>query len=193
MQTFGEKLTLLRRQNGVSQEELAFGIGVSRQTVSNWENDKINPLSENIVALCGYFNVKPEYFLSDGAVLPAVKSEDIPEPNGESELSITAYTENENEVSLPAENQTEEKPKKKSRKKLFLIALAIVLSVAVLILLFFAYLYAPEEGEFSSASSSTWNFGDITTVLELSAGILAFAVLCIAVYFIIVHFKNKKK
>lgn len=199
MQTFGEKLTLLRKQAGVSQEELAFEIGVSRQTVSNWENGKIRPQTENIVALCGFFNVKPEYFLSGEVVQPAVKAEVMPEPDEghESEISITACTEIENVVSVSAENyityEVEEKPKKKSRKKLLLTVLAIALSVAVLILLFLAYLYAPMDGAYSSASSSTWNFDDITTILEVVSGVLAFAVLCIVVYFIVGHFKNKKK
>lgn len=33
-----EKLQLLRKQNGYSQEQLADKIGIARQTVSKWEN-----------------------------------------------------------------------------------------------------------------------------------------------------------
>ena len=41
--TLGEKLQALRRQAGISQEDLAKRCGVSRQTVNAIENDKYDP------------------------------------------------------------------------------------------------------------------------------------------------------
>ena len=38
-----EKLQLLRKQNGYSQEELAERIGIARQTISKWENGQAVP------------------------------------------------------------------------------------------------------------------------------------------------------
>ncbi|HJC50937.1 MAG TPA: helix-turn-helix domain-containing protein [Candidatus Anaerostipes avistercoris] len=35
---FGEKLIRLRRKNGMSQEQLAAKIGITRQSVSKWES-----------------------------------------------------------------------------------------------------------------------------------------------------------
>ena len=35
---FGEKLIRLRRKNGMSQEQLAAEIGITRQSVSKWES-----------------------------------------------------------------------------------------------------------------------------------------------------------
>ena len=37
----GEKIYQLREKTGLSQEQLAEKLDVSRQTVSNWENDKV--------------------------------------------------------------------------------------------------------------------------------------------------------
>ena len=37
--TFGEKMQLLRKKSGMSQEELAHQLGVSRQAVSKWETE----------------------------------------------------------------------------------------------------------------------------------------------------------
>ena len=41
--TFSEKLTGLRRKSGMSQEQLADRLGVTRQSVSKWENDASVP------------------------------------------------------------------------------------------------------------------------------------------------------
>ena len=41
--TFGEKLQKLRKEAGLSQEEFADQMGVSRQAVSKWESDSGYP------------------------------------------------------------------------------------------------------------------------------------------------------
>lgn len=41
--TFGQRLQILRKENGLSQEELAKLLYVTRQSVSLWENDKTMP------------------------------------------------------------------------------------------------------------------------------------------------------
>ena len=40
--TFGEKLNLLRKKNGISQEQLALQLNVSRQAISKWEMGSIS-------------------------------------------------------------------------------------------------------------------------------------------------------
>ena len=55
----------MRKKAGISQEELGFQIGVSRQTVSKWELDNVKPTTENINRLCEYFNVSADYFFND--------------------------------------------------------------------------------------------------------------------------------
>ncbi len=65
METIGKKIIQLRKKAGISQEELGFQIGVSRQTVSKWELDNVKPTTENINRLCEYFNVSADYFFND--------------------------------------------------------------------------------------------------------------------------------
>lgn len=54
--SFGEKLTKLRKERGLSQEDLASKLNVSRQAVSKWESNSAYPETEKIVAICKLFN-----------------------------------------------------------------------------------------------------------------------------------------
>lgn len=66
MLSIGQRIRELRRSKDISQEELGLEIGVSRQTVNKWETDVTTPNIDNIKALCGYFNVKADYFIPVG-------------------------------------------------------------------------------------------------------------------------------
>lgn len=53
---FGDNLRKLRKQKKISQEDLASKVGVSRQSVSKWENGEAYPEMNNILELCRIFN-----------------------------------------------------------------------------------------------------------------------------------------
>ena len=55
---FGDNLKLIRKRKNMSQEELAFKVNVSRQSVSKWENGEAYPEMNNILELCKIFNCK---------------------------------------------------------------------------------------------------------------------------------------
>ena len=55
--TLGERLIQLRAKAGLSQDTLAEQLGVSRQSVSKWENDASVPDLEKLVKLSGVFGV----------------------------------------------------------------------------------------------------------------------------------------
>lgn len=61
--TLGEKLQRLRKARGMSQEELAARMGVSRQAVSRWELNIALPDTENVVRLSELFGVTTDYLL----------------------------------------------------------------------------------------------------------------------------------
>ena len=63
--TFGEKIQKLRKEAGLSQEELACQLGVSRQAVSKWERDSGYPETEKIVHMSRLFNVTLDYLLNE--------------------------------------------------------------------------------------------------------------------------------
>ena len=63
--TLGQKIQNLRKEKGLSQEDLASQITVSRQAVSKWELDLTIPDTENIVQLSKILSVSTDYLLSD--------------------------------------------------------------------------------------------------------------------------------
>lgn len=62
---FGEKLQKLRKEKGMSQEELAARLHVSRQAVSKWENDQGYPETEKMLMIGNIFSVTMDYLLKD--------------------------------------------------------------------------------------------------------------------------------
>ena len=63
--TFGEKIQKLRKEAGLSQEELSYQLGVSRQAISKWERDNGYPETEKIVRMSKLFNVSLDYLLNE--------------------------------------------------------------------------------------------------------------------------------
>lgn len=61
--TIGELLKEARLQAGLTQEKVAEAIGVSRQSISNWENDKTYPDVINVIALSELYQVSLDYLL----------------------------------------------------------------------------------------------------------------------------------
>ena len=62
---FADKLILLRKKAGWSQEELAEQMEVTRQSVSKWEGAQSIPDLEKIIRLSALFGVSTDYLLKD--------------------------------------------------------------------------------------------------------------------------------
>ena len=65
-----DKIIQLRKKAGMSQEELADRIGVSRQAVSKWEGSLAVPDINKIIALSEVFGVSTDFLLKDSAEMP---------------------------------------------------------------------------------------------------------------------------
>ena len=63
--TLGEKLQTLRRSRGLSQEQLAEILEVSRQAVSKWENGTSDPSTSNLCALAKLYGIPVEELLHE--------------------------------------------------------------------------------------------------------------------------------
>ncbi len=60
-----DKIMNLRKQQGMSQEELAHQLGISRQSVSKWESGASIPDLDKILKLSNLFGVSTDYLLKD--------------------------------------------------------------------------------------------------------------------------------
>lgn len=73
-----EKILNLRKQHGMSQEDLAGELNVSRQAVSRWEVGSAQPDASNVLQLSKLFGVTADYLLNDNYEsdrdVPAVKN-----------------------------------------------------------------------------------------------------------------------
>lgn len=65
MMIFADKMIMLRKQNGWSQEEVAEKLNVSRQSVSKWESGMSVPDLDKIIKLSQIYGVTTDYLLKD--------------------------------------------------------------------------------------------------------------------------------
>lgn len=69
-----EKLVKLRKESGLTQEELAEKLFVTRTAVSKWENDKGYPGIDSLKLLSQVYNVSLDELISDDDVIAARES-----------------------------------------------------------------------------------------------------------------------
>ena len=92
--TVGKNILDLRRRKGISQEELANLLLISRQTVSQWENDQTIPTVENFMRLCEIFKLTMNDFFEQNVVAAQKES-----PEAE-ERYVFKYTESDIDKAL---------------------------------------------------------------------------------------------
>lgn len=63
--TFGEKITILRKENYLTQEQFAEMLNVSRQSVSKWELGLSFPDTEKLIRISKVFSCSLDYLLKD--------------------------------------------------------------------------------------------------------------------------------
>ena len=82
---FEEKLMDLRKKRGMSQEELAEQLGVSRQAVSRWELGSTQPDAPNLLKLSDLFGVSIDWLLREGdtAEAEAAQTKAVHQPQAE--------------------------------------------------------------------------------------------------------------
>ncbi len=59
----GQRINELRKERGWNQVDLAKKLNITKQTVSNWENDNIQPSVEMLIRISNVFGVSTDYLL----------------------------------------------------------------------------------------------------------------------------------
>ena len=72
----GNKINQLRKLSGMTQEQLAEKLNVSRQTISKWESDSTSPDLESIVKISRIFHVSLDDLLKEGEAGVANKADE---------------------------------------------------------------------------------------------------------------------
>ena len=70
-----EKLYTLRKKSGLSQEQLAEQLSVSRQAISKWESGQSVPESDKLIVISNYFKVSLDYLLKEESEHPITTEE----------------------------------------------------------------------------------------------------------------------
>lgn len=108
--SLAKKMIELRKQNGLSQQDLADRLGVSRQAISRWETGAVQPLADSVKSLAQVFQVSTDYLLNDDLDDPTPLRSPQPAPT------------------------PQEEPKSARKHRKWLLALAALAAAAVLVL-----------------------------------------------------------
>lgn len=73
---FNEKLLDLRKKKGLSQDEMGYELGVSRQTISKWESGQSYPDFQKLVLISDYFELSLDELIK-GVDIQEVRDKDI--------------------------------------------------------------------------------------------------------------------
>lgn len=126
MTAFSSQLRRLRKEKGLTQEQLSAVLHVTRQTISNWENDRAQPDYDMLSVIAEVFDVPLSVLLGEEAApVPAAQTEPTP---GESPPDLPP----EPPPELPVVSQQETAPESEARplpKKRIAFSLLAVLCV----------------------------------------------------------------
>lgn len=78
---FNEKLQALRKQKGLTQEELADALYVSRTAVSKWESGRGYPSIDTLKDISAFFNITIDELLSGGELLNIAENDNKQKQN----------------------------------------------------------------------------------------------------------------
>lgn len=164
---FNEKLQYLRKQKGITQEELASSLYVSRTAISKWESGRGYPSIDSLKRIAQYFSVTVDELLSGAEILNIAEEENKEKKNFSTSLVFSLldmstiiffflpfFAERKdgiiNEVSLLSLNEIQPYLK----IFYFIIIIAIALSGAVSLILKIFHKEIPKQNEFSLVLNS---------------------------------------
>lgn len=127
-----EKLVVLRKEQGLTQMEIAEKIDVSRQAISKWESGSAVPSIENLKHICELYGVSVDYLLYDNST-----------PQGRQEV---------------IEKKLYERKWKRKLKKWLLIIACIILFVVIGVLIYGKIVARKTQNfSFDEMESESWD------------------------------------
>lgn len=167
---FRERLIVLREEKGLSQQQFADRLGVSRQTVFRWESGKSVPSAAQIKNICSEFGLDANEFLS------GEKAEDGDAGVDEAALNGCKSAE---EKADGADETKREKSYRKGRKPL-IVATAVIAAI-VLVALVITVAYAVKDAIYDS-SATVWIISLPSNTPMLVLSVVLAAILGVAVF-----------
>lgn len=73
----GEKLMMLRKKQGYSQQEVAEMLSITRQTVSNWECNQVYPSIDKAMALAKLYKISLDDLMGDAEIISSKLIKDL--------------------------------------------------------------------------------------------------------------------
>lgn len=193
--TLGNRLAHLREKTGISQERLGELLGVTRQTVSSWETDKLLPKPENLRALCRCFRVEYEYFFPKGEETQSKQVQELAAAVMALQGQVSALQEAQGEQQkAEAADQDPGKVAAKGRfRKAYIVLRSVALTVCAVLVVLIAVvligmLYQSGEGD-GGANVIAWNMPP--WLIAVIVGVLVAAVAACAVS--VVHMVRDRK
>lgn len=139
----GDKIRQHRKRNHLSQEELAEKLGVSRQSISLWENNQTQPTIENIVVLAKLFDISTDELLTTSSETADCYAEPfyVPTPPATDPIPQPVITPTNPTYPTEDSTQAEAQKEKKNHKKAIIIG-SIILAVLLVAGIFVAWVFS---------------------------------------------------
>lgn len=157
-----DKIMMLRKKNGWSQEELAEKLNVSRQSVSKWEGAQSVPDLNKILIMSQIFGVSTDYLLKDEIEL---EDEKISDSSYEQEVNVR-------KVSMEEANEFLHVKKMTAGKIATATSICILSPICLLVLA-----AASETGRFGISENAAAGIG-LTVILIMVAAAVAMFISC---------------
>lgn len=191
----GDKLIRFRTECDLSQDKFGKKVGVSRQTVSNWESKRGSITLASLKKVCKAFDIGLDYFVPEAVAI----AEDVAEASEEKEVAASCVVEEKVEKETLPETPIQENVTKHKKMSVRAIKLTIALSVCGLVLLFLlfvilSYACAPKfDGTvIEEVSSVTFNFS-FDNIAKILFVVVLFVAASIATHFILKEMERKEK
>lgn len=130
----GDKIFDLRNQKEITQDALAEKIGVTRQTISKWEANLVQPKLEKLKKICECFDVKLEYFYDnfDNASGDGDKAESVAKIDKEAIAAVACE-----KVAIDKNPKTLQQKKRTSKEKkaILISCIAVVLAISIVMII----------------------------------------------------------